>query len=199
MAGRPDDGSTAAIRYSSRSVRAFIGLGGNLGEPAVAFRTAVAELRGIGQVVKVSSLYDTAPRDSYDQPHFLNAALELLTDLEPTDLLLELKRLEGALGRDPQGPRWGPRVIDLDILSFDGLCVTDTEHDLIVPHPRFHERRFALEPVAELDPLLLPWRNCSDLRVDVSVADLLPTVASQEVMRVGGPDWADPVSPSSLS
>ena len=54
------------------------------------------------------------------------------------------KRLEGALGRDPQGPRWGPRVIDLDILSFDGLCVTDTEHDLIVPHPRFHERRFAL-------------------------------------------------------
>ena len=62
-------------------MRAFIGLGGNLGEPAVAFRTAVAELRGIGQVVKVSSLYDTAPRDSYDQPHFLNAALELLTEV----------------------------------------------------------------------------------------------------------------------
>ena len=65
--------------------------------------------------------------------------------------------------------------------------------------PRLAERRFALEPVAELDPLLLPWRNCSDLRVDVSVADLLPTVANQEVMRVGGPDWADPVSPSSRS
>ena len=72
--------------------------------------------------------------------------------------------------------------------------MTDTEHDLIVPHPRFHERRFALEPVAELDPSLLPWRNCSDLRVDVSVADLLATVANQEVMRVGGPDWADPIS-----
>jgi 2-amino-4-hydroxy-6-hydroxymethyldihydropteridine diphosphokinase len=187
------------IGYSARRVRAFIGLGGNLGEPAAAFRTAVAELRGMGQVVKVSSLYDSAPRDSYDQPHFLNAALELETDLAPTDLLVELKRLELALGRDPEGRRWGPRVIDLDILSFDGLCVTDPEHDLIVPHPRFHERRFALEPVAELDPLLLPWRNCSDLRVDVSVADLLPTVANQEVMRVGGPDWADPVSPSSLS
>ena len=153
----------------------------------------------MGQVVKVSSLYDSAPRDSFDQPHFLNAALELETDLEPVDLLLELKRLELSLGRDPQGRRWGPRVIDLDILAFDGLCVTDPEHDLIVPHPRFHERRFVLEPVAELDPLLLPWRNCSDLRVDVSVADLLPTVANQEVMRVGGPDWADPVSPSSLS
>ena len=177
-------------------MRAFIGLGGNLGEPAVAFRAAVAELRGRGQVVRVSSLYDSAPRDSFDQPHFLNAALELETDLEPVELLTELKRLELSLGRDPQGRRWGPRVIDLDILSFDGRCVTDPEHDLIVPHPRFHERRFALEPVAELDPGLRPWRGCADLRVDVSVADLLATVANQEVMRVGGPDWADPVSRS---
>lgn len=175
-------------------MRAFIGLGGNLGEPAVAFRAAVAELRGIGLVAGVSSLYDTAPRDSLVQPRFLNAALELETDLSPTDLLNELQRLELALGRDPHGRRWGPRVIDLDILSFDGLCVTDPEQDLIVPHPRFHERRFALEPVAELDPLLMPWRNCSDLRVDVSVADLLATVANQEVLRIGGPDWSDPSS-----
>ncbi len=153
----------------------------------------------MGQVVRVSSLYDTAPRDSFDQPHCLNAAVELERELEPADLLAELKRLEMALGRDPQGRRWGPRAMDLDILAFDGLCVTDTEHDLIVPHPRFHERRFALEPVAELDPNLLPWRNCSDLRVDVSVADLLPTVAGQEVMRVGGPDWADPISGGGLS
>jgi 2-amino-4-hydroxy-6-hydroxymethyldihydropteridine diphosphokinase len=175
-------------------VRAFIGLGGNLGEPAATFRAAVAELRGLGQVVRVSSLYDTAPRDSFDQPHFLNAALELETDLDPVPLLVELKRLELELGRDPNGRRWGPRLIDLDILSFDGFCVTDTEHDLIVPHPRFHERRFALEPVAELDPALHPWRGCADLRVDVSVADLLPMVANQEVQRVGGPDWSDPVS-----
>lgn len=180
-------------------MRAFIGLGGNIGEPAIAFRAAVAELRAIGQVVHVSSLYDTAPRHSLDQPHFLNAAIELETDLSPQDLLTELKRIERVLGRDTNGERWGPRVIDLDILSFDGLCVTDTEHDLIVPHPRFHERRFALEPVAELDPLLLPWRRCSDLRVDVSVSDLLPTVANQEVMRLGGPDWADPVSRAGLS
>ena len=113
---------------------------------------------------------------------------KLETDMSPVDLLLEVKRLEVALGRGPQERRWGPRVIDIDILSFDGLCVTDTEHDLIVPHPRFHERRFALEPVAELDPLLLPWRNCADLRVDVSVSDLLPMVVNQEVQRVGGPD-----------
>jgi 2-amino-4-hydroxy-6-hydroxymethyldihydropteridine diphosphokinase len=177
-------------------VRAFIGLGGNTGEPAAAFRTAVAELRAIGQVVRVSSLYDTVPRGAINQPHFLNAALELETDLEPIALLAECKRLEQALGRDLSAPRWSPRPIDLDILSFDGMCVTDPEHDIIVPHPRFHERRFALEPVAELDPLLLPWRNCADLRVDVSVADLLATVANQEVMRIGGPDWADPISTS---
>ena len=174
-------------------MRAFIGLGGNLGEPAVAFRAAVAELRGIGQVVRVSSLYDSAPRGGPDQPRFLNAALELETDLEPAELLAELKRLERALGRDPEGRRWGPRLIDLDILAFDGRCVTDPDLDLIVPHARFHERRFALEPVAELDPGLRPWRNCSDLRVDVSVADLLATVANQEVLRVGGPDWSDPL------
>jgi 2-amino-4-hydroxy-6-hydroxymethyldihydropteridine diphosphokinase len=180
-------------------VRAFIGLGGNLGEPAVAFRAAVAELRGIGQVVRVSSLYDSAPRGGPDQPRFLNAALELETDLEPAELLAELKRLERALGRDPQGRRWGPRLIDLDILAFDGRCVTDPDLDLIVPHARFHERRFALEPVAELDPGLRPWRNCSDLRVDVSVADLLATVANQEVLRVGGPDWSDPLGTSGRS
>jgi 2-amino-4-hydroxy-6-hydroxymethyldihydropteridine diphosphokinase len=177
-------------------VRAFIGLGGNLGEPVAAFRAAVAELRGIGQVVKVSSLYDSAPRDALDQPRFLNAALELETDLEPAALLAELKRMEQALGREPNGRRWSPRVIDLDILAFDGRCVTDPTLDLIVPHPRFHERRFALEPVAELDPALHPWRNCSDLRVDVSVADLLATVAGQEVLRVGGPDWSDPTTAS---
>lgn len=173
-------------------MRTFIGLGGNVGEPAVAFRTAAAELRGIGQVVRVSSLYDTAPRDAPGQPHFLNAALELETDLEPAALLAELKQIEGALGRDPSTRRWGPRPIDLDILAIDGRCVTDPELDLIVPHPRLQERRFALEPLAELDPNLRPWRNCADLRVDVTVADLLATVAGQEVQRVGGADWADP-------
>jgi 2-amino-4-hydroxy-6-hydroxymethyldihydropteridine diphosphokinase len=173
-------------------VRAFIGLGGNLGEPAAAFGSAASDLRGMGVVVHVSSLYESSPRDVFDQPPFLNAALEHETDLEPADLLIALKRLELALGRDPNGRRWGPRVIDLDILAIDGRCVTDPEHDLIVPHPRLQERRFALEPLAELDPQLRPWRNCADLRVDVTVADLLPTVANQDIRRIGGPEWADP-------
>jgi len=172
-------------------VRVFIGLGGNLGDPPATFASAVAELRAIGQVVRVSSLYASAPRDFLDQPEFTNAAVELETELAPAQLLFALKRLEISLGRDPQAPRYGPRVLDLDILSFDGQCVEDLELDLIVPHPRLVERRFALEPLAELDPGLHPWRGCADLRTDVTVADLLPSVADQDVRRISEPDWAD--------
>src|SRR5918992_2233687 len=175
-------------------MRAFIGLGGNIGEPSVAFRAASAELRAIGAVVGASSLYTSAPRDGQNQPAFLNAALEMETDLDPHALLTALKEIERRLGRAPDERRWGPRVIDLDILSFDGRCVADTDLDLIVPHPRLQERRFALEPLAELDPNLQPWRGCADLRGDVTVADLLPSVAEQEVQRVGGPEWSDPAA-----
>jgi 2-amino-4-hydroxy-6-hydroxymethyldihydropteridine pyrophosphokinase len=173
-------------------MRAFIGLGGNLGDSGGAFAGAVRELRRIGQVVRASSLYASAPRDVLDQPEFTNAAVEFETELQPSELLLELKRLELSMGRDPQGMRFGPRVIDLDILSLDGRCVEDLELDLIVPHPRLHERRFALEPLAELAPSLQPWRGCADVRRDVTVADLLPSVAEQGVRRIGGPEWADP-------
>lgn len=174
-------------------MRAFIGLGGNLPETRAAFGRAAAELRGIGSVVRASSLYASAPRDLLDQPEFTNAALEIHTELEPAALLFELKRIELSLGRDPQGVRYGPRVVDLDILAFDGRCVTDTRLDLIVPHPRLHERRFALEPMAELQPDLCPWRGCDDVRRDVTIADLLPHVADQEVRRIDGPEWADPL------
>jgi 2-amino-4-hydroxy-6-hydroxymethyldihydropteridine diphosphokinase len=172
-------------------VRAFIGLGGNLGDPRQSFVSAVREMQAIGLVVRVSSLYETEPRDLLDQPIFTNAALELETELTPEELLAQLKRMEATLGREPSAERFGPRIVDLDILAFDGHCVADMEIDLIVPHPRLQERRFVLEPLAELDPGLRPWRNCADLRTDVTVADLLPSVADQEVMRIGGPEWAD--------
>jgi len=179
--------------YSPERMRVFIGLGGNLGHPAASFAAAAAEMRQIGHLVRTSSLYETAPRDMLDQPRFLNAAMELETDLEPSQLLFELKRIELSMGRDPQGARYGPRIIDLDLLVIDGRCVEDPELDLIVPHPRLPERRFVLEPLAEIDPQLLPWRDCADLRQDVTVADLLATVAQQEVERVGDASWADRV------
>lgn len=173
-------------------MRAFIGLGGNIGDARAAFGSAVAELRVLGAVGAVSSLYVSEPRENRDQPEFTNAAVELETELDPGALLLELKGIELRLGRDPHGRRWGPRIIDLDILAFDGRCVEDPELDLIVPHPRLPQRRFVLEPLAELDPDLKPWRNCSDLRHEVTVGDLLPSVAEQKVRRVGGAEWADP-------
>lgn len=176
-------------------MRAFIGLGGNIGDARSAFASAVAELRVLGAIGAVSSLYVSEPREVHDQPEFTNAAVELETELEPAELLISLKRIELSLGRDPDGRRWGPRVIDLDILAFDGRCVEDADLDLIVPHPRLPQRRFVLEPLAELDPDFQPWRNCSDLRHEVTVADLLPSVAEQKVRRVGGADWADPVRP----
>ena len=172
-------------------MRTFIGLGGNVGDTHAAFVVAVGELRTIGSLVRASSLYASTPRDRPDQGDFTNAAVELETELEPGELLPTLKRLEGALGRDPHGTRFGPRTIDLDILSLDGRCVEDADLPLIVPHPRLHERRFALEPLAELAPGLRPWRGCADVRQDVTVADLLATVADQEVRRVAGPEWAD--------
>ncbi len=188
---RPHRHNPAPSARVRPTMRAFIGLGGNLPESRDALGRAVAELNGIGSVVRASSLYASAPRDLVDQPEFTNAAVELHTDLEPEALLVALKRIELSLGRDPQGIRYGPRVVDLDILAFDGKCVTDTRLDLIVPHPRLHERRFALEPMAELQPDLRPWRGCDDVRRDVTVADLLPHVADQDVRRVAGPEWAD--------
>lgn len=156
-----------------------------------ALRAAAQELRAIGDLRGASGLYRTSPRDLLDQPDFVNAVVELETDLEPADLLLALKRLELELGRDPQGLRFGPRLIDLDILVADGRCVDDPELDLVVPHARLAERRFALEPLAELDPGLRPWRECDDLRAELTVADLLPAVAEQEVTWQAGPEWAD--------
>ncbi|MDP9251357.1 MAG: 2-amino-4-hydroxy-6-hydroxymethyldihydropteridine diphosphokinase [Chloroflexota bacterium] len=169
--------------------RAFIGLGANQGEPDANFRSAGRALAQAGRVARASSLYASAPRDMVDQPDFTNAALELETDLEPADLLLTLKRLELTLGRDPQGVRFGPRVIDLDILVVDGRCVDDPELDLVIPHPRLAERRFALEPLAELDPNLRPWEACGDDRAARTVADLLGKVSDQDVRKVAGPDW----------
>jgi 2-amino-4-hydroxy-6-hydroxymethyldihydropteridine diphosphokinase len=179
------------VRYSRRVGRAFIGLGANQGAPEATFRAAAHALARMGQIVRTSSLYESAPRDMVDQPDFTNAVLELETDLEPADLLLTLKRLELTLGRDPQGVRFGPRVIDLDILALEGRCVDDPELDLVIPHSRLAERRFALELLAELDPNLRPWEACGESRATLTAADLLPKVADQDVRKVAGPEWID--------
>jgi 2-amino-4-hydroxy-6-hydroxymethyldihydropteridine diphosphokinase len=133
--------------------RAFVGLGSNLGEREVTLKAAVGRLRGLSDVeVKgVSSFRDTEPVGVIDQPRFLNGAVELETALSARALLGALLELERAFGRDRSAaPVQGPRTLDLDLLLY-GTQTID-EPLLTVPHPRLHERRFVLEPLAELDP-----------------------------------------------
>jgi 2-amino-4-hydroxy-6-hydroxymethyldihydropteridine diphosphokinase len=112
----------------------------------------LGEAEGV-EVVAASSLHETDPVGVVDQPRFLNGAVALDTELPPHELLSLLLAVERRLGRERDGTRWGPRTIDLDLLVY-GDAIVD-EPGLRVPHARLHERRFALEPLAELDPELV--------------------------------------------
>jgi 2-amino-4-hydroxy-6-hydroxymethyldihydropteridine diphosphokinase len=146
--------------------RAYIGIGANLGDRAATIARALdllAERHGV-ELVAVSQLRETEPWGYTDQPAFLNGAAAVETSLGPIELLAALLDVERELGRTRNGPRYGPRTIDLDLLLY-GEHVVD-EPGLAVPHPRLHERAFALEPLLDLDPaLIVPGRG--------RVADLL--------------------------
>ncbi len=132
--------------------RAYVGLGANLGEREAALRAALGALEateGI-DVVAVSTFRETDPVDYLDQPRFLNAAAALDTTLSPRELLDALLEVERSLGRTREGPRFGPRTIDLDLLLYGDESLE--KPGLTVPHPRLHGRAFVLEPLAELDP-----------------------------------------------
>jgi 2-amino-4-hydroxy-6-hydroxymethyldihydropteridine diphosphokinase len=136
-------------------VRVYVGVGANLGEREATIASAIERLGaepGI-EVTAVSTLRETDPWGPVEQPRYLNGVVELETDLEPTALLAVLLSVERALGRVRTGRRFGPRTIDLDLLVHDGLVLD--EPSLTVPHPRLHERRFALGPLAELAPDLV--------------------------------------------
>jgi 2-amino-4-hydroxy-6-hydroxymethyldihydropteridine diphosphokinase len=133
---------------------AYVGLGANLGDREATIRAAVAELP---DVVAVSTLRETDPVGVTQQPRFLNGVAALETDLTPRELLDVLLSVERRLGRERR-ERWGPRTIDLDLLLYGDETLE--EPGLAIPHPRLHERRFALEPLAELDARLsVPGRG----------------------------------------
>jgi len=141
--------------------RSFVGLGANLEDPQAQIERALellAEEDGV-EVAAVSTLRWTDPVGYADQPRFLNGVAELRTTLGARELLERLLTIERRLGRvRGEGPRFGPRTIDLDLLLY-GDEVID-EPGLQIPHPRLHERGFALEPLAELDPALeVPGRG----------------------------------------
>ena len=130
----------------------YLGLGANLGKRRETIDAALARLADHPAicVCAVSALIETAPVGGpAGQPNYLNGAAALETNLDPAALLAELKRIERDLGRR-DGPRWGPRPIDLDILLYGDLVLASP--DLTIPHPRLRERRFVLAPLAQIAP-----------------------------------------------
>jgi 2-amino-4-hydroxy-6-hydroxymethyldihydropteridine diphosphokinase len=139
---------------------AYVGLGANLGDRAAMLRAALEQLRAEPdlEVVAVSAIRETDPVDLTDQPRFLNAAAAVETELPARALLDRLLGIERRLGRTREGQRFGPRTIDLDLLVYGNERINEV--GLEVPHPRLHERLFALEPLADLDSdLVVPGRG----------------------------------------
>jgi 2-amino-4-hydroxy-6-hydroxymethyldihydropteridine diphosphokinase len=134
---------------------AYVGLGSNLGDREQAIRLAAERIGA----TRLSELRETEPWGYVAQPNFLNAVAEMDTELGPRELLDVLLEIERDLGRERgDGPRYGPRTIDLDLLLYGEVWIDVP--GLTVPHPRLHERRFVLEPLVELDPaLVVPGRG----------------------------------------
>jgi 2-amino-4-hydroxy-6-hydroxymethyldihydropteridine diphosphokinase len=133
--------------------KAFIALGGNVGDVRSTFDRAIALLRenGTVRVTARSSDYRTPPWGVTEQPPFVNAVIAVATKLAPHDLLALAAECERKLGRErARERRWGPRPIDLDLLAYDDLVLID--RDLILPHPHLFERAFVLVPLAEIAP-----------------------------------------------
>jgi 2-amino-4-hydroxy-6-hydroxymethyldihydropteridine diphosphokinase len=148
-----------------------LALGGNLGDPEAAFRSAIDELKRHLEILRVAPLYRSSPISSIPQPSFLNTALLAETMLDPWQLLGLAKAIELRGGR-VKTARFGPRHLDIDVLLFGDLRIHDPE--LQIPHPRIRERRFFLEPLAQI---------AAELRVppgDETVAELLAALGDDQ-------------------
>ena len=164
--------------------RAFLGLGANIGNREENLRLALRWLSARCRIIAVSSLYGSpalVPEGAPPGPDFVNAVVEIETDLAPLELLAAAKEIERAIGRRP-APRWSARPIDIDILLWDGEAIDEPE--LQVPHPHMHERAFVLVPLAEIAPdAALPssGRTAGELAEDVDLTGL---------EHLEGPEWA---------
>lgn len=179
---------------SPKPATVYLGLGSNLGDRRTMLMAAARRLDALPEVsvTKASSLYETEPVGYKDQPWFLNAVLEAVTTLGPSDLLQRVKLIERELGRR-EGPRWGPRAIDVDILLYlveeaPGAllrCVLVEEENLRLPHEMMTERLFVMLPLAEIAPdVRLPGG-----RTVAEVARELDEV--ERVIRVGDLSWKE--------
>lgn len=159
--------------------RAAISLGANIGDRRAVLREAVARLCELGRLEALSPLYETDPVGPVEQESFYNAVAVVETDLASLELVGRLLAIEKSLGR-VRGQRWGPRTIDLDLILHGNSVVRTAE--VAVPHLRYRERRFVLEP------LVAAWPEAHDPD-GTRVSDLLAGVADQDVTRIEGLGW----------
>ncbi|MDX1905231.1 MAG: 2-amino-4-hydroxy-6-hydroxymethyldihydropteridine diphosphokinase [Thermonemataceae bacterium] len=130
----------------------YILLGTNLGDRNQNLQTALTHIEKIGEVISKSSIYESEPWGVQNQQNFLNMVIELQINFNPQELLSELLAIEKKMGRERK-QKWEARLIDLDILYFKNLIIN--ELDLVIPHPFLQERRFTLEPLCEIAPMML--------------------------------------------
>ena len=143
-------------------IPAYVALGSNLRDPEQQVHTAFERLAGLPetQLIARSALYRTRPLGPQDQPDFVNAAAGLLTFRAARTLLQELKAIERDMGREEPARRWGPRVIDLDLLVYGSATSDGADAGPVLPHPAVHERNFVLYPLADIAPELhIPGRG----------------------------------------
>jgi 2-amino-4-hydroxy-6-hydroxymethyldihydropteridine diphosphokinase len=155
----------------------LIALGGNVGDVRTTFRKAIAQICGMAQAVLIarSSDYSTPPWGDENQDPFINACIEIETDLDPHALLFVLQKVEQKFGRAREKDRrWGPRTLDLDMIAYDDVALQ--KPDLTLPHPRLFERAFVLVPLAEI----APERVISG----IPVRDGLASVSTQGIERL---------------
>lgn len=163
-------------------VRAYLGIGGNLGYRRQNMRAAAGHIGRSFQLIAASSLYETAPVGYQNQPRFLNAVLEIETELSPRELLGAILDIEADLGRRRSFAN-APRTIDIDVLLYGDYVLQDD--DLAIPHPRMHKRAFVIAPLAEISPdMVHPRLGCAMRDLLAELGDV-----SRDVAAIEGPEW----------
>ena len=166
-------------RLVGEAVTAYLGLGSNIGDRETNLSQAMERLADPPSLtlLRSSSIYETAPWGYSEQPDFLNCGLEIETRLSPASLLSRIKVVEHEIGRQPTH-RYGPRLIDIDILLYGDMNVQLKHPDLQIPHPRMEQRAFVLIPLAELN------ENMMHPTLQVTIADLCSRVGDQEGVKI---------------
>jgi len=168
-------------------MKAWLGLGSNLQQPVTQLKAALNRLDALDgiEILRVSSLYRTPPWGDKQQDDFINAVVQIETGLEPVPLLRGLQSIENEMGRQRDGRRWGPRLIDIDLLLYgDQQCSSE---ELELPHRRMHERAFVLIPLCELDATVkIPGKGVAGVLLQQLDSSGICSVNEGELDRLPG-------------